>query len=131
MAMITAGIGGAGLGEHVVSTRRCNRTHNTSHNGYIVKEAFPGRVIFRSGDLAWPARSPDLTAPDFLLWGYLKSQVYANKPQTIAALKENIRQECEQLSPEILRNVMENAIKRAQLCINTGGSHLTDIIFST
>lgn len=97
----------------------------------IVNEAFPGRVISRFGDLAWPARSPDLTVPDFFLWGYLKSRVYANKPQTIAALKENIRQECEQLTPEILRKVKENAIKRAQMCINTGGSHLTDIIFST
>ena len=54
--------------------------------------------------MAWPVRSPDLTIPDFFLWGYLKSRVYANKPQTIAALKENIRQECEQLSPEILRS---------------------------
>lgn len=96
----------------------------------IVKEAFPGRVISRFGDLAWPARSPDLTIPDFFLWGFLKSRVYANKPQTIAALKENIRQECEQLSPEIVRKVMEDAIKRAQMCINTGGSHLADIIFS-
>lgn len=97
----------------------------------IVKEAFPGRVISRFGDLAYPSRSPDLTAPDFFLWGYLKSRVYVNKPQTIAVLKENIRQECRELSPEILRKVMGNAIKRAQMCINTGGSHLPDIIFAT
>jgi len=93
----------------------------------IVKEAFSGRVITRFGDLARPARSPDLTIPDLFLWGYLKSRVYVNKLHKIAALKENIRQECE---PEILRKVMQNAIKRAQMCINTGGSHLADIIFS-
>nr|CAH7751303.1 unnamed protein product [Callosobruchus chinensis] len=81
----------------------------------IVKELFPGRLISRFGDLAWPAKSPDLTAPDFFLCGYLKSRVYVNNPQTIAALEENIRQECEQISPEILRKVMENAIKRAQM----------------
>lgn len=97
----------------------------------ILKEAFPGRLISRFGDLHWPARSPDLTVPDFFLWGFLKSRVYVNKPQTLEALKENIRQECENLSPEVLARVMENAIKRARLVINSGGGHLADIIFST
>lgn len=76
--------------------------------------------------LAWSARSLDFTAPNFFLCSYLKSRFYANKSQTIAALKENIRHECEQLSPEIMHKVMENAIKRALMCIKTGGSHLTD-----
>lgn len=97
----------------------------------ILRQAFPGRVISRYGDLHWPARSPDLTAPDFFLWSFLKSRVYINKPQTLVALKENIRQEIENLSPEVLRTVMENVVKRAQICINSGGSHLTDIIFTT
>nr|CAH7725913.1 unnamed protein product [Callosobruchus chinensis] len=125
-----ARIGGAGLGEHVVSTRRCNSTHSTSHNGYCEGiAAWSFNLPF--DDLAWPASSPALTAPDFYLWGYLKSRLYVNKPQTIAALEKNIRQECEEILPEILRKVMENAIKRAQTCINSGGSHLMDIIFST
>ena len=97
----------------------------------MLKDAFPGRLISRFGDLHWPARSLDLTAPDFFLWGFLKSRVYVNKPQTLAALKDNIRQECEDLSPEVLAKVMENDIKRAQMTINCGGGHLHDIIFST
>ena len=47
------------------------------------------------------------------------------------ALKENIRQECESLSPEVLARVMENAIKRARVVIKYGGGHLADIIFSS
>ncbi|KAI8124927.1 hypothetical protein CVS40_4753 [Lucilia cuprina] len=47
------------------------------------------------------------------------------------ALKDNIRQECKDLSPEVLAKVMENAIKRAQMTINCDGGHLYDIIFST
>ncbi|MBZ5797343.1 hypothetical protein K8353_45735, partial [Burkholderia contaminans] len=90
----------------------------------ILKEAFPGRLISRFGDLHWPARSPDLTVPDFFLWGFLESRGYVNKPQTLEALKENIRQECENLSPEVLARVMENAIKRARMVINSGGGHL-------
>ena len=96
-------------------------------NRFILKEAFPGLLIYRFGDLHWPAISPDLTVPDFFLLDFLKLRVYVNKPQTLEALKENIRQECENLSPE----VMENAIKRARMVINSGGGHLADIIFST
>jgi hypothetical protein len=28
------------------------------------------------GEIAWPARSPDLTVPDFSLWGFLKDRVF-------------------------------------------------------
>ncbi|CAB3238242.1 unnamed protein product [Arctia plantaginis] len=97
----------------------------------ILKTAFPGRLISRFGDLHWPARSPDLTVPDFFLWGFLKSRVYVNKPETLEALKDNIRHECKNLSPEVLAEVMKNAIKRARIAINCGGAHLADIIFST
>ena len=35
----------------------------------ILKDPFPGRLISRFGDLHWPTRSPDLTAPDFFfMW---------------------------------------------------------------
>ncbi|KAJ4447741.1 hypothetical protein ANN_09749 [Periplaneta americana] len=54
---------------------------------------FPGRIISRFGDIAWPPRSPDLTAADYFLRGYLKSRVYRNKPRTIIQLKQNIRNE--------------------------------------
>lgn len=97
----------------------------------VLKAAFPGRLISRFGDLRWPARSPDLTALDFFLWGFLKSRVYVSRPQTLEALKENIRQECESLSPEVLGKVIKNALKRANMVINAGGGHLADIIFST
>ena len=40
--------------------------------------------------LNWPPRSPDLTAPDFFLWGYLKGKVNANMPRTIQEFKANI-----------------------------------------
>lgn len=105
--------------------------HSARTTTDILKAAFPGRLISRFGDLDWPARSPDLTVPDFFLWGFLKSRVYVNKPETLDALKDNIRHECENLSPEVLAEVMKNAIKRARIAINCGGAHLADIIFST
>jgi Helix-turn-helix domain (DUF4817) len=105
--------------------------HTAQATTNILKNAFPGRLISRFGDLHWPARSPDLTVPDFFLWGFLKSRVYINKPDTLQTLKDNIRHECENLSPDILEKVMKNAVKRARLVINSGGGHLSDIIFAT
>jgi len=50
--------------------------HATVHTAVIsiaaLRRLFPQRVISRFGDLPWPPRSPDLTAPDFFLWGCLK-----------------------------------------------------------
>jgi hypothetical protein len=34
-----------------------------------VRNLFPNHVISRYGDIIWPARSPDLSACDFFLWG--------------------------------------------------------------
>ncbi|EFN72427.1 hypothetical protein EAG_03551, partial [Camponotus floridanus] len=36
-----------------------------------LNEQYPHRWIGRGGPIAWPARSPDLTSPDFFLWGYV------------------------------------------------------------
>ncbi|KAF7287246.1 hypothetical protein GWI33_002065 [Rhynchophorus ferrugineus] len=82
-------------------------------------------LISRTADLAWPVRSPDLTAPD------LESKVYVNKPQTIQQLKDNIRREIEEFQPLMLQDVMKNALKRAESCIANRGHHLADIIFQS
>ncbi|KAL0860440.1 hypothetical protein ABMA27_009829 [Loxostege sticticalis] len=117
--------------EHIWFQQDGATAHTARDTMDLVRDAFPGRVISRFGDLPWPARSPDLTSPDFFLWCFLKSRVYVNKPQTLAALKENIRQEITNISQEVLRQVMQNVINRAQMCINSGGHHLKDIIFKS
>ena len=83
----------------------------------------------KNGDLEWPPRSPDLTVPDFFLWGYLKIKVYASKPKTIDELESNIRAEIAAITSEMLANVMQNARKRAAFCVSNGGGHLTDVVF--
>jgi len=45
----------------------------------VLHEQFPDMA--RGGDVNWPPRSCDLTFQDFFLWGFLKSQLYANKPK--------------------------------------------------
>ena len=95
----------------------------------LLQQLFDERIISKGSQFPWPPRSPDLSAPDFFLWGYLKERVYRNKPATIEILKENIRNEIAALGPEILEKVMDNAIERARQCEVERGAHLKDVIF--
>jgi hypothetical protein len=53
-------------------------------------------------NVEWSARSPNLNACDFFLWGYIKSKVYEKRPRTMEDLKERIRDEVAPVSPIIL-----------------------------
>ena len=90
----------------------------------ILREMFPGHLISLRGEIGWPTRSPDLNLCVFFLWGYLKSKVYSNHPQSIEQLKDVIRQ-------EMTRWVIDNFRERLQQCVDDNGSHLTDLIFKT
>ena len=50
------------------------------------------RIISRRADVVWSPRSSDLTPLDYYLWGAVKDKCYADKPETIDALKHNIRE---------------------------------------
>jgi hypothetical protein len=95
----------------------------------LLKRHFPGKPISKFGDLNWPPRSPDLTAPDFFLWGFLKDRAYLDNPQTPETLKANIIREVGLITPNMLQNVMQGVVRRARLCEQSEGGHLTDTIF--
>ncbi|GFW61280.1 uncharacterized protein TNCV_3377951 [Trichonephila clavipes] len=54
----------------------------------LLKDTFGDRLISRFGPVNWPPRSCDLTPLDYFLWGYVKSLVYADKPQTLDHLED-------------------------------------------
>ena len=61
--------------------------------------------------------SPDLSACDFFLWGYLKSQVFkAPAPHTVQELKHQIQQELKRIPVEMLQRVMGDVRKRLTEC---------------
>lgn len=97
----------------------------------LLHEKFEGSVISRGGDVNWPPRSCDLTPLDFFLWGFVKSRVYADKPQTVAALKANIRRVIGEIEPLLCDKVIENWISRIRVTRQSRGGHLADIIFKT
>ena len=57
----------------------------------LLSETFGDRIISRNGHVNWPLRSCDLTPLDYFLWGFVKSKVYSNKPETLLQLEANIR----------------------------------------
>ena len=109
--------------------RQKSQAHAARNAMRVLKDMFPARVISRRGTIEWPARSPDLNACDFCLWGSLKSKVYENKPRTTLDLKQNIRDEVAAISPTMLQRVMQNFQKRLQECVDNNGRDLTDTIF--
>jgi hypothetical protein len=54
---------------------------------------FRGRIISK----ARPPRSPNLTSPDYYLWGPMKGAVYNDNPHALFELKKAI--------PNIIRNI--------------------------
>jgi hypothetical protein len=68
-------------------------------------------------------RSPNLTPPDFFLCGLLKGSVYSNKPRTIDALKDVMRQEVAAITDVTLLNVFTNLQTRIEKCLDTGGGY--------
>ncbi|GFX20493.1 uncharacterized protein TNCV_3488501 [Trichonephila clavipes] len=74
----------------------------------ILKDTFGDRLISRFGPVNWPPRSCDLTPLDYFLWGYVKSLVYADKPQTVDHLEDNIRRVIADIQPQMLEKVIEN-----------------------
>lgn len=54
--------------------------HYSRHVRAYLNTHFNGKWIGRGGHVAWPARSPDITSPDFYLWGYLKNVTYEYQP---------------------------------------------------
>ncbi|KAJ4447785.1 hypothetical protein ANN_09793 [Periplaneta americana] len=76
----------------------------------------------------WPPRSPDLTTPDFFLWGYLKDRVYATRPQTMGDLKHNITQEIQAIDNRVLQRVASNMERHVELCLMQDRGHFQHLL---
>ena len=102
--------------------------HTARNSKAVVREMF-GTVISRFGDIAWPARSPELTVPDFFLWGFLKDRVYRRCIVTIEELKQANVDEVASIDEDLRRRVYGNFQTRLQQCTDVNGGHLPDVIY--
>ncbi|GFW14036.1 uncharacterized protein TNCV_3546251 [Trichonephila clavipes] len=95
----------------------------------LLKDTLGDRLISRFGTVNWPPRSCDLTPIDYFLWGYVKSLVYADKPQTLDHLEDNIRRVIADIRPQMLEKVIQNWTSRLDYIRGSRGSHMPEIIF--
>ncbi|GFU83727.1 DUF4817 domain-containing protein [Trichonephila clavipes] len=95
----------------------------------LLKETFGDRLISRFGPVNWPPRSCDLTPLDYFLWSYVKSLVYADKPQTLDHVEDNIRRVIADKRPQMLEKVIENWTSRLDYIRASCGSPMPEIIF--
>jgi len=101
-------------------------TSHTSHaNMAEIQSFFGDRVILKG---LWPPRLPDLTPPDYFLWGYLKGSVYQNKPQTTDTLKANITEEIQAVTADVLARTFQNRARRVQSCLYANGAHFQHML---
>ncbi|GFX35871.1 DUF4817 domain-containing protein [Trichonephila clavipes] len=92
----------------------------------LLKDTFDDRLISRFGPVNWPPRFWDLTPLDYFLWGYVKSLVYADKPQTLDHLEDNIRRVIADIRPQMLEKVIENWTSRLDYTRASRGSPMPE-----
>jgi hypothetical protein len=81
---------------------------------------FPHRLISRFCDLNWLPISPDFSATDHFLWGYLKIRVFETWPAALDELKANMTE----VIHDVLQCVMDDFTKCLQECITVEEGHL-------
>jgi len=101
---------------------RDNATCHISNKTMNFLREFFGEHIISKG--LWPPpHSPDISPPDFFLWGYLKERVFKNRLHTLDELRRIITTEINFINVSVLQKVATNVVKRARACINEQGSH--------
>ena len=65
--------------------------HTAEATHDVLRPVFEDLIISRRADVVWPPWSCDLTPLDYYFWGTVIDKCYADKPETIDALKDNIR----------------------------------------
>ena len=95
----------------------------------VLRPVFEDHIISRRADVDWPRLRCDLTPLDYYLWGAVKYKSYADKPETIDALKDYIREAIGEIQLQTIDNVLKNWTDRVGCCIDSRGSHLNEIIF--
>jgi len=89
---------------------------------------FPEKVLSKDGSVDWPPRSPDLSLPDFFLWGHIKAQVYQSQVASLAVLKRRIRAAVHAVPQATLKAALDTLPIRARACVHLSGGHLETIL---
>ena len=95
----------------------------------VLCPVFEGRIISRRTDVVWPLWCCDLIPLDNYLQGAVKDKCYSGKPETIDALRHNIREAIGEIQLHTIDNVLKNWTDRVGYCMASLGSHLKEVVF--
>jgi hypothetical protein len=98
-----------------------NATAHTSKLSMNHLTAYFGERVISKG--LWPPRSPDLSPPDFFLWGFLKDRVFQDNPQTLDQLRQRIVETVASIPATMLKSVTHSLASRMEMCISMQGKH--------
>ena len=85
---------------------------------------FNQRWIGRRGPTEWPARSPDLSPPDFFMWGHIKNLVYKVKPANLVELRHEILQAFQTIDIGLCQKVCLSVCDRYHKCVAANGKQI-------
>ena len=70
-----------------------------------------------------------MTPLDYYLWSAVKDKCYAEMPETIDPLKDNVSETIGEIKLHTIDNVLKNWTDRVGYSMASRGSHLNEIIF--
>ena len=76
----------------------------------------------------WPTRSPDIDAPDFWIWGYLKDQVYRSPVHSLRQLNQRIREPVGSVYGSMVKQALNNLHHRLRACSHQRGGQLEQVL---
>jgi hypothetical protein len=89
-----------------------------------LSENLPDRWIGRGSPFPWPPRSPDLSVPDFWLWGAIRDQLYRQPvPETLPELQARLSILLSTISSDTIKRAHDSFIQRCILCRESNGDH--------
>ena len=94
----------------------------------VMNEIFDEKCVGPGGPAAWPPRSPDLTSPDYFLWGFVKERVMAIAPTTPGDMNERIRRVCTEITPQMLAVVRRSFHQRINKCLQIEDHHFEHLL---
>ena len=106
-------------------------SHITTKTLNLLRTKFSDPIISHNSAINWPSRSCDLTPLDYFLSGYVKDQIYADNPQSIDALKANIRRVISDIEPQLCNNAIQSCVEKINVCKRGHRGHLCDTICSS
>jgi len=93
-------------------------TYNKINSYYYVLLILPSR--FRQ---LQPPSSPDLNPRNYDLRGPMQDRVYANNPNYLQEMKDNIQMTITNILRLVLHHVSTNIFNRCTVCLETGDQH--------